>query len=220
MGKRLVRRHIGALLAALVTMTWVSGAAAVPLSACGVLDTSGQTYDVTADLHASGGDCLVVAANRITINLQGHSIIQDIPTRFGAGITDGGIPRDVTVVRNGSIIGFVFGIELDSSTRNDVRNVTAQSNTLDGISVGDNSLVRDCEAVDNGLDAILGGDGIRGKEGVQVLGCDASGNGANGIHVANRCLVALNAASENFEDGIVTGALDGGPPQHGERQRR
>jgi parallel beta-helix repeat protein len=208
MSTRFVRGLACSVLAALATMTWVSGAAAViPLAACGILNQTSQTYNVTADLHASGGDCLVVAANRITINLQGHAIIQDSPTPFGAGITDGGIPRDVTVVKNGSITGFVFGIELDSSTRNEVRNVTVHSNTLDGISVGDNSLVKDCEAVDNGLDAILGGDGIRGKDRVQVQGCDASGNGANGIHVANRCLVTLSTASENFEDGIATGGF-------------
>ena len=121
-----VRALAGMGLAALIAITWVGSAAAViPLAACGVLDQTGETYNVTADLHASGGDCLVVGANRITINLQGHSIIQDQPTPFGAGITDGGIARDVVVVRNGSITGFVFGIELDSSTRTEVRNVTA-----------------------------------------------------------------------------------------------
>ena len=203
-----VRALAGTGLAALLAIVWVGSAAAViPLAACGVLSQTGETYNVTADLHASGGDCLVVAANRITINLQGHSIIQNQPTPFGAGITDGGIARDVVVVRNGSVVGFVFGIELDSSTRTEVRNVTASGNTLDGISVGDISLVKDCEAVNNGLDAILGGDGIRGKERVQVESCDASGNGANGIHVANRCLVTRNIATENFEDGIATGGF-------------
>ena len=125
MGMRFVRVLGCAVLAALVAMTWVSSAhAVVSITACDTLSTFGQTYNVTADLHASGGDCLVVANNRITINLQGHSIIQDTATAFGAGITDGGIARDVTVVKNGSIKGFVFGIELDSSTRSDVRNVT------------------------------------------------------------------------------------------------
>lgn len=206
MSMRFVQGLAGAVLAALVTMTWVSGAAAaVPLAACGTLDQFNQTYNVTADLHASGGDCLVVSANRITINLQGHSIIQDLQTSFGAGVTDGGIARDLTVVKNGAIVGFVFGIELDSSRRNEILNVTASGNTLDGISVGDNSLVKDCDAVDNGLDAILGGDGVRGKERVQVQGCFASGNGANGIHVGNRCLVTANVAEENLEDGIASG---------------
>jgi parallel beta-helix repeat protein len=206
MSMRFVRGPAGAVLAALVTMAWVSGAAAaVPLAACGTLDQFNQTYNLTADLHASGGDCLVVAADRITINLKGHSIIQDNPTPFGAGVTDGGIARNLTVVKNGAIIGFVFGIELDSSTRNEVRNVTTEGNILDGIFVGDRSLVKDCTSVDNGLDAILGGDGVRGKERVQVQNCEASGNGANGIRVGNRCLVTANTAEENLEDGIATG---------------
>jgi parallel beta-helix repeat protein len=206
MGMRFVRVLGCALLAALVAMTWVSGAAAVvTIAACDTLSTFGQTYNVTADLHADGGDCLVVGNNRITINLQGHSIIQDKPSAFGAGITDGGIPRDVTVVKNGSITGFVFGIELDSSTRNDVRNVTVFENALDGILVGDNSLVKAVAASDNGLTGILGGDGIRGKDRAQVQDSEASGNGANGIRVGNLCLVTGNTAEENLEDGIATG---------------
>ena len=39
------------------------------------------------------------------------------------------------------------------------------------------------------------------------MGCDASGNGANGIRVVNRRLVTLDVGSENFEDGIVTGGF-------------
>jgi parallel beta-helix repeat protein len=206
MGMRFVRVLGCALLAALVAMTWVSGAAAVvTIAACGTLSTFGQAYNVTADLHASGGDCLVVANNRITINLQGHSIIQDTASAFGAGITDGGIARDLTVVKNGSIKGFVFGIELDSSTRSDVRNVTVSENDLDGILIGDNSLVKASVAHDNGLTGILGGDGIRGKDRAQVQDSEASGNGANGIRVGNRCLVTGNTAEENLEDGIATG---------------
>ena len=206
MGKRIVRDLACAMVAALAAMVWVGGAAtAVPLAACGVLNTFGETYNATGDLHACGGDCLVVANNRITINLQGHSIIQDCPTAFGAGVTDGGIARDQTVVKNGAITGFVFGIELDSSDRSEVRNIGVASNSLDGIIVGSRSLVKECEAVSNGFGSILGGDGVRGADNVQVRDCEASGNGANGIRVGNRCLVILNTAEENFEDGIATG---------------
>jgi hypothetical protein len=48
MSMRFVQGLAGAVLAALVTMTWVSGAAAVvPLAACGTLDQFNQTYNVT-----------------------------------------------------------------------------------------------------------------------------------------------------------------------------
>jgi hypothetical protein len=206
MGKTMFRDLACAMVAALVTMVWVGGAAAaVSIDTCRVLDTFGQTYNATADLHACGGDCLVVANNRITINLQGHSIIQDCPTAFGAGITDGGIPRDLTVVKNAAVSGFVFGIELDSSTRSEVRNVGVTANSLDGILVGNKSLVKECEAVSNGFGGILGGDGVRGADNVQVQDCEASGNAANGIRMGNKCLVTLSTAEENLEDGIATG---------------
>ena len=206
MGERFLRDLACAMVAALLTMVWVGGAAAaVSIAACGILDTFGQTYNATADLQACGGDCLVVANDRITINLQGHSITQTCPTPFGAGVTDGGIARDLTVVKNGAIIGFVFGIELDTSIRSEVRNIGVAENGLDGILVGNRSLVRGCEAVSNGFGSILGGDGVRGKDNVQVLDCEASGNGANGIRVGDRCLVTLSTAEENLEDGIATG---------------
>jgi hypothetical protein len=47
------------------------------------------------------GDCLVVANNRITIDLQGHSITGQCAS--SAGVTDGGLARDLTVVKDGSI---------------------------------------------------------------------------------------------------------------------
>jgi len=207
MGKRLLCGLARAMATALITAVWVSGAAAAVsiISSCGTLSTANQTYNLAGDLHAAGGDCLVVANSRITINLQGHSIVQDTPTPFGAGITDGGIARDLTVVRNGTISGFVFGIELDSSTRSDVRNVTVVENDLDGILVGDNSLVKTVTANNNGFTGILGGDGIRGKERAQIQDSEASANGANGIRVGNRCLVTGSTAEENLEDGIATG---------------
>jgi hypothetical protein len=208
MGKRFVRDFACTVAAGLLAMAWAGGAAAVvSIDTCRILDGFGETYNATADLHACGGDCLVVANDRITINLQGHSIAQDCPTPFGAGVTDGGIARDVIVLKNGAISGFVFGVELDTSTRTEVRNIGVAANGLDGILVGSRSLVKGCEAVSNGLDGILGGDGVRGADNVQVQDCEASGNGASGIRVGNRCLVTLNTAEENLEDGIATGGF-------------
>src|SRR5262245_10448344 len=206
MGKNLISSVV--LAAALITMAWVGSAAAiVPVSVCGTLSDFGQTYNLTGDLHACGGDCLVVASNSITIDLKGHSIIQDCPSLFGAGITDRGIRRDVVIVRNGTIRNFVFGVELDSSSRTEVRKITAQDNDLDGILVGDTSLVKNCTAVFNGFGGILGGDGVRGNDRVQVERCETSGNGANGIRVGKKCLVTANVAEENLEDGIATGPV-------------
>ena len=79
--------------AALLTMAgWAAPRQWSRSPRAGYSNTFGQTYNATADLHACGGDCLVVANNRITINLKGHSIIQDCPTPFGPGSPTAGSP--------------------------------------------------------------------------------------------------------------------------------
>jgi len=211
MGKSFVRGLALPVVTALLTTVWVSAAAAQVryINSCGTLNAFGNIYKLTADLHACGGDCLVVANNRIGIDLQGHSIIQDISQNGGqisclpaapaaSGITDGGIARDGIGVANGTISGFVFGIDLEASTRIEVRRVISTGNDLDGIVVGRVTLVKSCQALSNG------GDGIRGIKGaIQVQECVASDNDGNGIHVGSGCLITANAANGNLEEGIA-----------------
>src|SRR5262249_1308834 len=142
------------------------------ITSCGTLDAFGKSYKLAADLHACGGDCLVVANSRISIDLQGHSIIQDCaPTvPAAAGITDAGIVRDAVAVANGTISGFVFGIDLEASTRSEIRQIIVSGSDLDGIVVGASALLKSCQALSNG------GDGVRGlKSPIQVQECVASG---------------------------------------------
>jgi len=205
--RKIFRRIVwGSIAAGLGTMAWAgSASAAVNISACGTLEDFRQTYNVTADLHAAdGGDCLVVANNGITINLQGHSIIQDGAVAVGSGITDGAIHRDQIVVRNGSIEKFGIGIELDSTTRVQILDVSVHDSVVDGILVGNNSLVNRATVEDNGFGSILGGDGIRGADSVQIQASKASNNALAGIRVGQRCLVTQNTAGGNLEDGINT----------------
>src|SRR5712692_9513331 len=58
------------------------GTAPTQLSACGTLNTSGVTYLLTASL-SSGGSCISITANGITLSCNGHSIIGSGP---GSGI--------------------------------------------------------------------------------------------------------------------------------------
>ena len=79
MGKRIVRGLARAALAMSLTIAWVTGASAlvIGIDACQTLATFGATYRLTDDLFACG-DCLIVAADRITIDLRGFEIVQDI----------------------------------------------------------------------------------------------------------------------------------------------
>jgi hypothetical protein len=211
MGRRIVQ---GLALVVLLTTTWVTGASArvIEIDACQALTTFGATYRLTAELLACG-DCLTVAANRITIDLQGFQIVQDIDCFTGAAITDGGVAREQITVKNGSAISVVdagsfdYGIDLRASVRTEVRSFGTAFNNVDGIAVGDRALVKDCVSIGNGENGISGGDVVQVQECVTFINGLAGGDAVAGIRVGDRCLVTLNDASFNAGDGILTGAF-------------
>lgn len=211
MGKRIVQ---GLPLVVLLTATWVTGASArvIEIAACQALTTFGATYRLTAELLACG-DCLIVAANRITIDLQGFQIVQDPGCFTGGAITDGGVAREQIIVKNGStfsfinISGFDYGIDLRASVRTEVRNFGTIFNNVDGIAVGDRALVKDCLSLGNGKTGISGGNFVQVQECDAVVNGLAGGGDVAGIRVGDRCLVTRSDASVNAGDGILTGAF-------------
>ena len=123
MSKGLVRGLTLAAFAAFGTMTCVASAGAAELiRSCTTLGTPDKTYALTEDLFSCGTTCLTVSADRITIDLKGHTISPDCPrveegrlaetdAAVGeepmpiAGVTDGEIQRLGTTVKNGTIQG-------------------------------------------------------------------------------------------------------------------
>lgn len=150
MPTRTVRRLAAVTLALAAALTWLPAAHAagvVNIDSCQILSIPNTTYKLTQDITACG-TCFVVAGDRITVDLQGHSLIWTCP---GAGITDNGLPISLTVVKNGAIGGFGFGIGL-SGTRASVIGVEANGNLFAGIVVfGTGSLVKSSVARNNGL---------------------------------------------------------------------
>ena len=63
----------------LTAMTPSPAAAVMNIDGCQTLDKFGATYRVTQDLSSCDTACLVVANDRITIDLQGHEITSDCP---------------------------------------------------------------------------------------------------------------------------------------------
>jgi len=206
--KGLLRGLTLAAFAALGTMICVASAGAITrINSCGPLSTVGETYILTADLE-SCGDCLVVANNRITIDLAGRTIAGScVDAAVGAGITDSGKARLGTIVKNGTITGFDTGVDLGSSTRTEIRNLTSSANSADGIVVGDRSLVKGCTIQGNGRDGISI-EGILSLGQVQdctIGGSEAlEGNGGDGIHGGSRLLITRNTVVGN-KNGIVVG---------------
>jgi hypothetical protein len=198
--KGLLRGLTLAAFAALGTMICVASAGAAPLSTCGTLKTLGATYSLTMDL-VSCDTCLVVAGDRITIDLANHMISRP-PDCVGdgvtAGVTDNGTSRQGITVKNGMIMGFDFGVFLGASSRNLIRNLTSSYNSADGIRVGERSLVKDSVITYNDENGIIIGDFG------QVQGCTITGHiqGASGFGI-------FGGAHLLVTDNIVTGNLGG-----------
>ena len=193
-----------AVAAIAASMLGPTPAAAVTLvSACRDLDKAGETYILSGNIVANtpASVCFRLLADRVTLDLAGHTLMGLGRAADSAGISDMGQPRTSTVVKNGSIEEFGFGISLGRSTRSTVRGVTASDN-LTGMIIGPNSLVKDCVAQRN-LEY-----GIAARDGVQVEGCllggtGGNGNGAHGLLGDNHMLVTRNTAIGNVGHGIT-----------------
>lgn len=103
---RLVRRlSLVALLFGTVApgMMQKEAAAATPISSCGPIMESGS-YELTQNIASYGGDCIMVQAPFVTIDLKGFSIASG--STSGTGIAANGS----LVVRDGTIYNFSTGI--------------------------------------------------------------------------------------------------------------
>ena len=175
--------------------TGADAAGIVNIATCQTLTTPNTVYRLTEDLTACD-ECLIVTADRITIDLQGRSIIG---TCDGSGVGIAGQDVALTTVRNGLISGFGVGIDLLFSRRSQVLNVHAVDNLLAGIFVGTQSLVKSSSASGSLLFGILA------DERSQIQDSDASFNFLVGIAAGDRCLVTRNTANGNEGGGIATG---------------
>lgn len=219
--KRIVLASTVAMGAVLFAIICAPGAeAARNISSCGTLDVAGETYNLTSDIAAGPGNCLVVANNRIRINLQGHSISG---SGSGSAITDAGIARNKTTVvgthpagsapgtPNGGVFDFKTGIDLRASTRSEIRDVESAGHLADGIWAGPYSLIKGCLVKDNAGNGIVIGDfgqvqncTIGGESGPAALAC-CDGNGIDGIVGGQHVLVAQNVITVNGGTGITVG---------------
>lgn len=151
------RVGMGAVVSGVLSMgVLVTDAAAAPLG-CGDVVTARTT--LTADIGPCAHGGLVVGADKITLNLNGHRIFGTADNlQDGVGVQISG-RRSVTV-ENGRITDFEAGVSIeDGASRNTVRRIVArdnigggQSDFGDGIAVSASSenVIRDNTLVHNG----------------------------------------------------------------------
>jgi len=171
-------RALGAvpvMILSLMTSVPRVDAAPIQLSSCQTLLTEGA-YVVTQNLFGAS-PCLVLAADRITIDLSGFIV--------GEIASAGNATRHYTVIRNGA-----GDVNLPTSKATVLERVRASA-----ILVGSESLVKDCVVVDSG--------GISVGPRSLVVGNIASD--AGGLSVGGGSTVKDNVVSQNTGDGVVAG---------------
>ena len=187
------------ITAALFTILLTCGlcahaSAATAVSTCGTLSSPGN-YFLTKNLSASG-DCLVIAADNVAIDMRGKTITGN---GSGSGITDGGVEHNFAIIANGNIRKFDTGILLDNSGLAIISNVDSSKNTSDGIFID-----RCC----NTLNSVTA-DG-NGSTGIDIASDDSSlakietnGNGDGGLFIGSCCnLLVAGTANNNTGNGV------------------
>lgn len=209
-------RHVRFAFGTLAVLSVLTGPAlaATNLGNCRTLDKAGS-YVVTSNINASG-DCFVIQADGVSIDLGGHTITGD---GTGAAVADQGIARTGIAVSNGTVTGFDDGIDIQVSLACIVENIRAIAND-DGMKVGPGSIVRNNVATGNNDEgirtedhslvshnvALSNGTGIVADENSTVVNNTASLNTAIGIEVDCPANVIDNTAQDNGTDLFLDGA--------------
>jgi hypothetical protein len=188
------------LLLALSLAFYLPEATAAPtqINACQKITRSGS-YQLARNLTAAG-NCIVLAADFVTIDLNGFTI-----TGNGTGIavlTDQQANRRGYVVRRGMITNFKRGVDLSNALDAVIEEVYAAENTGVGIYAGYSSIVTGNVVRGSGEVGIetLDGSIVRGNA---VIGTKKGALGlGNGIVVNGGTLVSDNTSNFNAGHGI------------------
>jgi hypothetical protein len=182
------------LLPALLAAIFPAAVFAAPqnVNNCQAISQPGS-YVVNRNLAATG-DCLVVAADFVTIDLDGF-VLSGNGTGAGVSVPAGPIRRGLTV-RNGVVTGFFHGIDAGNAAGVAVDRVNASANGGHGILAGDRAIVSSSRAIGNG------GDGIRAGRGATLAGNVAADN-QNGLFADSGSSVLHNVSRNNRAHGVV-----------------
>ncbi|MFZ3324158.1 MAG: hypothetical protein WA190_17420 [Usitatibacter sp.] len=196
-------------------MSFLGAAFAAPLiTACTTITQPGS-YLLLNNL-SSGGNCIVVSASYVTLDLNGFMVNGN--GKGGSGISElpGSAIRSITI-RNGHITGFAQAISFPQSTGVVIERITAIGNTGNAITAGDMATVRDSATHMNGGNGIQlglfslvrgnassenGGLGIFVSTGGQIVDNDVAHNGGTGINAGEGANVVHNVSRNNGLSGI------------------
>jgi parallel beta-helix repeat protein len=213
-----ILRRLTIVVATISTIVAASAAAAAAANRpwtprCGAMIAHSTT--LYADLTGCPGDGLVVAADGVNLNLNGH-VVASLGTPGTVGVRVVG-RRNVTVT-GGRVQGFRVGVYLAQTTHSRVAGVTALHNTDVGIVLSgapDNTIL-DNDAAGSDVGVYLGPASARNvvkantaTENVQGITLDrADGNDIDGNRLSgNSDNLIISAAGNHIHGNIVTDAI-------------
>ena len=136
-----------------------------------------------------------INSDNVTLDLNGFAIISTTKGTYD-GIRVIGNHNNI-VIKNGIVRGFGFdGIYAEVADGSTFKNLRLYDNDDDGLNVGDNCLVVDCFARNNGRN------GIRANKSNIIRDCTSSYNGWDGFTLFNGTLIYNSISHNNSKQGI------------------
>jgi parallel beta-helix repeat protein len=216
---RFPRRLLPALVAALATATAASTASAAPATTIACGQTITTSIRLADDVLGCPDEGLVIGADDITVDLNGHIIagdgasVADCPpdATCDVGIDDSAGHHHVTV-RNGSVRGFDVGATFDGGDSPRLRDLDVTGNLFVGLIVVNAARPKITSNTVSGNGATTDGAGIIlfATQDGRVAGNHVSGNGGNGIFVGNseHDDIVANQIAHHADAGIVNDHSD------------
>ena len=121
---RPTRRDGAMALAVVLTAIMLGPVTAAPSTGCGMVIT--QSTTLTADIGPCGKGGIVIAADGVRVDMNGHSIIGKSTAGDGVGVLFDGV--EGAWVLNGTVRGFDAGVAIVGGTSNTVWNMTIRDN--------------------------------------------------------------------------------------------
>ena len=185
-------------VALLATLTVLATPAHATHVTCGSVITGNTTLD--SDVGPCPGDGIIVGADNITLDLNGHRIFAANGEGDNAGIR---LPmRTGVTVTNGTVEGFDAGVVIGGGSGNTVIRMIVQDNVNDFLGgpcdLGDGIVVNNSDAntIQRNLAARNGPYG-----GITLLG-DADGNVVRQNHARDNNIVGTNCGNSRQDEGI------------------
>lgn len=161
------------------------------------ISQSGSYYLSENIIVQMGGIIIEIAANNVTLDLNGFSVSDTAVTSGGTGILVSGDYKNIAI-RNGTISGFSIGVDAFNASNSRLQDLQAFDNRNEGLRLGSGTVSNCTSSENDGLGFFVG-------PGSTVIGCRASGNEGDGFSIGNGCTIIGCIARGNGSESAATG---------------